>query len=399
MKCGIEVLLESPELLRQLEGRRVALVGHPASVDQKLNHSLHLLHHHPKVNLTCAFGPQHGMMGDKQYNMEESPTYVDQDTGVTVHSLYGDVRRPTDEMMQEFDTVLFDLQDVGCRIYTYVATLVYMLEACAQHGKSLWVLDRPNPVGRPMDGTFLEPQWLSFVGEVETIMQHGLTLGELALWYKEHKQLDMDLQVVNMQGYHPNTAPGWGWDPTLPWVNPSPQIPNLSSCRVYNGTVLLEATHLSEGRGTTVPLQVLGAPQLQVDPMIQYVQDHFADWLKGSVLRKCFFVPFFNKHEHQLCEGLQIHVDVASYDHTKFKPYRLMAGLLKAIRQTQLDFQLWNDFHYEYEKDRSPIHLLTGSTFFKEWVDDSESSKEDFDARMQADITEWEKIRQPYLLY
>ncbi|MBC86290.1 MAG: hypothetical protein CL677_03845 [Bdellovibrionaceae bacterium] len=399
MQLGIEVLLERSEWLNRLKGQRVALLGHPSSTNQKLQHTLELLMGHPEIELSCAFGPQHGMMGDKQYNMEESPTYEDQETGLRIHSLYGDVRRPTDAMMDEFDIVLVDLQDVGCRIYTYVATTIYMMEACAKKGKSIWILDRPNPVGRTMDGSFLSPEWMSFVGEVPTIMQHGLTLGELAQWYCDKEDLNLDLQVVPMEDYNPEQAPGFGWPEPMPWVNPSPQLPNLESCRVYNGTVLLEATHLSEGRGTTIPLQVFGAPQLNANRLIKDLNENYAEWLGGSILRKCFFVPFFNKYEGQLCEGVQIHTDVSSYNHKEFRPYRLMAGIFKSLLSRDEGFDLWNDFHYEYEQDRSPTHLLTGSTFFKDWVDDPSSSVSDFNGYMDRDIKAWDEVRRSYMIY
>jgi uncharacterized protein YbbC (DUF1343 family) len=396
MKLGIECLSDSVEVLSQVKKKRVALVGHPASVDQQLNHSLDIVKQHLGLNLTCAFGPQHGMHGDKQYNMEESPNYVHEGYKIPIYSLYGNIRRPTAAMMQDFDICLFDLQDVGCRIYTYVATLVYMMEACAAHGKAFYLLDRPNPVGRVVDGSYLLPEWKSFVGEVETPMQHGLTLGELGLWYINHAKLDLDFHVVAMEGYDPNKE---AWPKKMPWVSPSPQLPGERPCRVYNGTVLLEATHLSEGRGTTLPLEILGAPELQVEKILSFIDDHFQHWSQYVGLRPCSFVPTFNKYQGELCRGIQIHVDTARYEHNNFRPYRLIAGVLKAIRQVQPEYPLWNNFHYEYEKERSPIHLLTGSTYFKDWVEDSSALANDFDQHLDRDGETWKQERESFLLY
>ncbi|HXN79333.1 MAG TPA: DUF1343 domain-containing protein, partial [Steroidobacteraceae bacterium] len=261
MKFGIDRLLEEGALRKPLAGRRVALLAHPASVTRDLTHSLDALAAVGDMRLTAALGPQHGLRGDKQYNMIESADYVDPVHGIPVFSLYGNVRRPTAQMMDAFDVLLVDLQDLGCRIYTFVTTLRYVLEEAAKHRKAVWILDRPNPAGRPVEGLTLRPGWESFVGAGALPMRHGLTLGELARWFVATLRLDVECQVVPMQGWQPQAAPGYGWPLRgRTWVNPSPNAPNLWMARAYAGSVMLEGTTLSEGRGTTRPLEVLGAP-------------------------------------------------------------------------------------------------------------------------------------------
>jgi len=263
LRFGLDRLLADPALRRPLAGRRVALLAHPASVTRELTHSLDALAALPDLRLSAAFGPQHGLRGDKQDNMVESPDYVDPLLGIPVFSLYGEVRRPTAAMMDSFDVLLVDLQDLGCRIYTFITTLRYVLEEAACHGKSVWVLDRPNPAGRPVEGTLLRSGWESFVGAGPLPMRHGLTMGELANWFVATLKLDVDCRVIDMEGWQPDAAPGYGWPlGERSWINPSPNAPNLWMARAYAGTVMLEGTTLSEGRGTTRPLELFGAPDL-----------------------------------------------------------------------------------------------------------------------------------------
>ena len=263
MKFGIDRLLAEPALRAPLKGRRVALLAHPASVTQDLTHSLDALAACGDMKITAAFGPQHGLRGDKQDNMIESPDFNDPVHGIPVFSLYGEVRKPTDAMMDTFDVILVDLQDLGCRIYTFITTLRYVLEAASKHRKAVWVLDRPNPVGRPVEGLTLRTGWQSFVGAGPLPMRHGLTLGELGLWFIKTLKLDVEYRVIEMQGWQPDAAPGFGWPlGERTWINPSPNAPNLWMARAYAGTVMLEGTTLSEGRGTTRPLEVFGAPDI-----------------------------------------------------------------------------------------------------------------------------------------
>jgi len=234
IQFGLDRLLEDPDLRRPLAGKRIALLAHPASVSRDLTHGLDALAALPDLNITAAFGPQHGLRGDKQDNMVESPDYSDPRHGIPVFSLYGAVRRPTDAMLDSFDVLLVDLQDLGCRIYTFITTLRYVLEAAARQGKAVWVLDRPNPAGRPVEGLRLRPGWESFVGAGPMPMRHGLTLGELARWFIATLKLDVDCQVVTLAGWQPEAAPGYGWPlGQRSWINPSPNAPNLAMARAY----------------------------------------------------------------------------------------------------------------------------------------------------------------------
>jgi len=390
MKFGLERLVEESALRRPLAGRRVALLAHPASTTRDLTHALDALAALPEIRLTAAFGPQHGLRGDKQDNMVESPDFVDPALGIPVFSLYGEVRRPTDAMMGTFDVLLVDLQDLGCRIYTFITTLRYVLEAAAKHGKAVWVLDRPNPAGRPVEGTRLREGWESFVGAGPLPMRHGLTLGELARWFVATLRLDVDCQVVAMEGWQPDATPGHGWPPERTWINPSPNAPNLSMARCYAGTVMLEGTTLSEGRGTTRPLELFGAPDLDPHAILKEMQALAPHWLAGCKLRPCWFEPTFHKHAGKLCAGIQIHVeDPAHYDHAAFKPWRLMALAFKAIRRLHPDYPLWRDFPYEYERDRLAIDLINGSPLLREWVDDPTATAATLDTLAAPDEAAW----------
>ena len=391
MKFGIDRLRAEPALRRPLAGRRVALLAHPASTTRALTHSLDALAAVSDIKLTAAFGPQHGLRGDKQDNMMESPDFIDPAHRIPVFSLYGKVRRPTDAMMDTFDVLLVDLQDLGCRIYTFVTTLRYVLEAAAQHGKAVWVLDRPNPAGRPVEGLTLRPGWESFVGAGPMPMRHGLTLGELARWFVATLNLDVDCRVIEMEGWQPEAAPGYGWPlGEREWINPSPNAPNLSMARCYAGTVMLEGTTLSEGRGTTRPLELFGAPDLDAAALLKEMHALAPHWLTGCKLRPCWFEPTFHKHAGQLCQGIQIHVeDPAHYGHAAFKPWRLMALAFKALRRLRPDYPLWRDFPYEYERDRLAIDLINGSPLLREWVDDPAAVPADLEALARPDEAGW----------
>ena len=400
MKFGIDRLLAEPELRRPLAGRRVALLAHPASVSASLAHSLDALASCPDLQLTAAFGPQHGLRGDKQDNMVETPDFNDPVHGIPVFSLYGEVRRPTDAMMDSFDVLLVDLQDLGCRIYTFITTLRYVLEAAARHGKSVWVLDRPNPIGRPVEGLSLRAGWESFVGAGEMPMRHGLTLGEMGRWFVKRFGLDLDYRVVEMQGWQPDRAPGFGWPlGERTWVNPSPNAPNLWMARCYPGTVMLEGTTLSEGRGTTRPLELFGAPDLDVAAILAEMQRLAPQWLHGCRPRPCWFEPTFHKHSGRLCAGLQLHVEDGSYDHEAFKPWRAQALAFKALRRLRPDYDLWRDFPYEYERERLAIDLINGSELLRRWVDDPAATATDLDAIAAADEKSWQAEREGVMIY
>jgi uncharacterized protein YbbC (DUF1343 family) len=401
VKVGLERLLADKALRRPLAGRRLALLAHPASVTRELTHSLDALAALSDLRLTAALGPQHGLRGDKQDNMIESPDYVDPALGIPVFSLYGTVRRPTAAMLDTFDVLLVDLQDLGCRIYTFITTLRYVLEAAAAHGKSVWVLDRPNPAGRPVEGLALRPGWESFVGAGPLPMRHGLTMGELARWFVAALRLSVDCQVVPMEGWQPDAAPGYGWPLTeRTWVNPSPNAPSLSMARCYPGSVMLEGTTLSEGRGTTRPLELLGAPDLASEQLLGEMQRLAPAWLAGCRLRPCWFEPTFHKHAGELCAGLQVHVeDPLYYLHDAFRPWRLFALAFKALRRLRPDYPLWRDFPYEYEQGRLAIDVINGSELLRGWVDDPAATPADLERLAAADEGAWLAARRAALLY
>ncbi|WP_343520448.1 DUF1343 domain-containing protein [Sphingomonas sp.] len=398
MNFGIDRLLADPALLSQLQGRRVALLAHPASVTADLTHSLDALVA-AGINVSAVFGPQHGVRGDLQDNMMESPDYTDPTYGMPVFSLYGEVRRPTGQSMHTFDLILIDLQDLGCRIYTYVTTLLYMLEAAAQHGKEVWVLDRPNPAGRPVEGLTLLPGWESFVGAGPMPMRHGMTLGEMGSWFIDHFKLDVAYRVIEMEGWAPDAAPGFGWPSERVWINPSPNAANVNMARAYAGTVMLEGTMLSEGRGTTRPLELFGAPDIDAKAVIAEMRRIAPEWLAGCTLRDFWFQPTFHKHVGQLCSGVFIHAEGAGYDHAAFRPWRLQALGFKAIRSLYPDYALWRDFPYEYEFGKLAIDVINGGPGLREWVDDAAAAPGDLDSAAKADESAWEEVRRAFLRY
>jgi len=400
VRFGLDRLLDEPQLRRPLAGRRLALLAHPASVTAGLEHALDALASRDDLRITAALGPQHGLRGDKQDNMMESPDFRDPVHGIPVFSLYGEVRRPTAAMLETFDVLLVDLQDLGCRIYTFITTLRYVLEAAARHGKAVWVLDRPNPVGRPVEGLTLRAGWESFVGAGPMPMRHGLTLGELGHWFIRQLRLDVEYRVVEMQGWQPEHGPGFGWPlDERSWVNPSPNAPNLWMARCYPGTVMLEGTTLSEGRGTTRPLELFGAPGLDTTALLAEMQRLAPEWLRGCRLRPCWFEPTFHKHVGQLCAGVQLHVDDGAYDHGAFRPWRLQALAFKALRRLCPEAELWRDFPYEYEHDRLAIDLINGSDLLRRWVDDPAAMPADLDALALPDECAWRAERDAVLLY
>lgn len=400
MKFGIDRLLADSELRKPLAGRRVALVAHPASVTDRLIHSLDALAACPDIDLTAAFGPQHGLKGDKQDNMVETADELDATYGIPVFSLYGEVRRPTAAMMETADVFLFDLQDLGCRIYTFVTTLLYMLEAAAEQGKSVWVLDRPNPAGRPVEGTSLIPGQESFVGAGPMPMRHGLTLGEMGNWFIRQFGLDVDYRVIAMDDWRSSAAPGFGWPVNRIWINPSPNAANLNMARAYAGTVMLEGTTLSEGRGTTRPLEVLfGAPDINARAVLVEMERLASAWLAGSALRECWFEPTFHKHQGKLCNALMIHAERPFYDHEAFRPWRLQALAFKAIRNLYPDYPIWRDFPYEYEFDRLAIDVINGGPALREWVDDPAALPGDLDAMAGRDEAAWRESVADLLIY
>jgi uncharacterized protein YbbC (DUF1343 family) len=399
MKFGIDRLLAEPELRKPLEGKRVALVAHPASVTLDLTHSLDALIA-AGINVTAAFGPQHGIKGDKQDNMVETADETDPRYRIPLFSLYGEVRRPTGQMMSAADVFLFDLQDLGCRIYTFCTTLLYLLEEAAKHGKEVWLLDRPNPAGRPVEGTLLVPGQESFVGAGPMPMRHGLTMGEMGRWFIHRFGLDVEYRVIEMHDWLPEAGPGFGWPDSRIWINPSPNAASLNMARGYAGTVMLEGATLSEGRGTTRPLEVLfGAPDIDQAAVLAEMRRFAPEWLAGCAIRECWFTPTFHKHSGMLCNALMIHAEGPFYDHLAFRPWRLQALAFKAIRRLYPDYLLWREFPYEYEFNRLAIDVINGGHSLREWVDDAAAAPGDLESLASADEAEWREDIAELLLY
>jgi len=399
VQYGIDRLLADPALRKSLQGQRVALLAHPASVTADLTHSLDALVA-AGLDITGVFGPQHGVRGDLQDNMMESPDFTDPTYGMPVFSLYGEVRRPSGQSMHTFDVMLVDLQDLGCRIYTYVTTLLYVLEAAAAHGKAVWVLDRPNPAGRPIEGTLLRPSWESFVGAGPMVMRHGLTMGEMGHWFIRHFGLDVDYRVIEMDGWDPN-GPGYGWPEGRVWINPSPNAANVNMARAYAGTVMVEGATLSEGRGTTRPLELFGAPDIDAKAVIAEMHRLAPEWLGGCKLREIWFQPTFHKHVGQLNSGVHIHAEGPWYDAEAFKPWRVQALGFKAIRSLYPDYPIWRgtDFKYEYTNDVLAIDVINGGPGLREWVDDAGATAGDLDALAQPEEAAWREEIADLLLY
>ena len=396
---GIDVLLADAALQAKLRGRRIALLAHPASMTAQGQHSLDALAQVPHLRVTAALGPQHGLRGDKQDNMVESADFLDPRHGIPVYSLYGRVRRPTDEMLAHCDVIVVDLQDLGCRIYTFITTLLYVLEAAARLGKAVWVLDRPNPAGRPVEGLSLRKGQESFVGAGVMPMRHGLTFGEMARWFVREYSLAVELQVVAMPQWD-DSAPDHGWPlGQRSWVNPSPNAPSVWMARAYAGTVMLEGTTLSEGRGTTRPLELFGAPDIDGGRVLEEMQRLAPEWLVGCRLRECWFEPTFHKHVGKLCHGIQIHTDDLAYDHLRFQPWRLQALAFKAIRRLWPEYPLWRDFPYEYELERLAIDVINGGPQLREWVDDKAAAPGDLQRLAEADEQAWLERTSELLVY
>ncbi len=399
-KLGIDCLLANPKLIAKLENKRVALLAHPASMTSDFIPTIDALAACKDINLTSCFGPQHGLRGDKQDNMEETGDSIDSKHHIPVFSLYGEVRRPTQAMLDTFDVLLVDIQDVGCRIYTFITTLFYLLEDCQQSKQQIWVLDRPNPAGREIEGVTLEAGQESFVGAAPMPMRHGLTLGEAALWYTAYKRLDTPLKVIAMQGYSMSQPSGYGWpDQQLSWVNPSPNLSTLNSARVFPGTVLLEGTNLSEGRGTTRALEQFGAPDLDIPLILKKMNSLAPEWMQGVRAREVWFEPTFNKYQGELCAGIQLHTDYPEYDPTLFKPFRYIALFLKSIRLLNPDYALWRDFPYEYELERLAFDVINGGSSLREWIDEADAGVAELENRLLADEQDWFRQSKGCYLY
>jgi len=386
VRPGIERLLAGE--VEHLRGPALGLVSHPASVTADLVASDRALLA-AGFDVRALFGPQHGARGEKQDNMIESAPYVDARTGLPVHSLYAEVRKPTPQMLEGLDVLLFDLQDVGVRIYTFVWTMALAMEACAEAGVRFVVLDRPNPIGGVLrEGPLLRPGFESFVGLHPVPLRHGLTCGELAAWLNRERGIGCELEVVTCDGW--TRAMLWE-DTGLPWVLPSPNLPMPDSCRVYPGMVLLEGTNLSEGRGTTRPFELFGAPFLDPHRLAERLEGALGD---GVALRPCHFEPTFQKHAGRICGGGQLHVRDAS----SFRPVRAAVSILAAVRALAGDELRWREPPYEYETEKPPIDILWGGDGLRLGID-AGSDADAILAGAEQEIASFEAEASPYLLY
>jgi uncharacterized protein YbbC (DUF1343 family) len=385
VRLGTDVLIASA----RLRGKRVGVVCNHASVDRGFEHVVDRLAAADGVTLGAIFGPQHGFRSDVQDNMIETPHRADAGRRVPVYSLYSETREPTADMLRGLDALVIDLQDIGARIYTYIYTMANCMRACARHGVPVIVCDRPNPInGVDVEGAALAPGNESFVGQFPIPMRHGMTIGELARLFNGHFGIDARLEVVPMEGWRREM---FADDTGLPWVMPSPNMPTLDTAVVYPGTVLFEGTLLSEGRGTTRPFELVGAPGIEAE---RFAQQMNGMGLPGVFFRPAVFEPTFQKHAKQACGGCQIHVT----DRRTFKPVLTGAALIGAFYRAAPDTPLWRQPPYEYEHDKLPIDILAGSPRFREQIE-AGAGAERMAESWRADEDGFKALRAPFLLY
>lgn len=384
---GLERLLEESEALTR--SARIGLICNQASVDHSYRHAADLLHEHPDINVRALFGPQHGIRGDVQDNMIETEHSIDRKTGLPVHSLYSETREPTDAMLQDIDTLIFDMQDVGCRIYTFVYTLANCMRAAQRLGKRVVVCDRPNPInGVAMAGNILEPEYASFVGQFPLPTRHGMTVGELAQMFNQHFNIGCDLEIIPMEGWRREL---WHDETDAPWVLPSPNMPTLDSATVFPGAVHFEGTQMSEGRGTTRPFELIGAPYVDPDAYAEKLNEL---GLPGVFFRSCVFQPTFQKHAGVSCGGVQIHV----LDREVFEPWLAGIAMAKLAHDMYPNDFLWKVPPYEYVYDKNPFDVISGTAKIREAFEKG-TALDVIEAETKAPLEEFKELREPYLLY
>jgi uncharacterized protein YbbC (DUF1343 family) len=383
---GLEKLLQGGTSFR---GARLGLVCNQASVDHNYQHAADLLHQHPELDLRALFGPQHGIRGDVQDNMIETEHGMDRKTGLPVHSLYSETREPTEAMLRDIDVVVFDMQDVGCRIYTFVYTLANCMRAAKKWGKRVVVCDRPNPIsGAVISGNVLEPEYASFVGQFPIPTRHGMTVAELARMFKDHFNIRCELEVLSMEGWRREY---WHDETDAPWVMPSPNMPTLNSATVFPGTVHFEGTQLSEGRGTTRPFELIGAPYIDPDA---YAANLNALGFPGVFFRSCGFQPTFQKHAGVSCGGVQIHVK----DRKSFEPVITGVALVKLAYDMYPDQFRWKDPPYEYVYDQNPFDVISGTNKIREAIEQG-SQLQEIEGSWKVGLAEFRTLREGYLMY
>ncbi|PYQ20723.1 MAG: DUF1343 domain-containing protein [Acidobacteria bacterium] len=385
VETGLERLLREP---RRLGGQRLGLVANPTAVTSGLDHASLALTRARAFRLVRLFGPEHGVWADAQDLVEVEDTR-DPATGLPVFSLYGRTRVPTPAMLDGLDTVVFDVQDVGSRYYTFIYTMLHVLEAAARDGRRVVVLDRPNPLGGvEVDGNVLDPEYRSFVGWHPLAVRHGLTVGELARMFREECRLDVDLEVVPMRGWR---RPMHFEDTGLPWVLPSPNMPTVDTAFVYPGGCLIEGTNLSEGRGTTRPFELVGAPW--VDPW-RLVNDLTRERIPGARFRPVFFTPTFQKHAGKVCGGAQVHVT----DRKRFPAFLAYLLLIHHARRQNPKAFAWRDPPYEYEYLKRPIDILCGNDRVRRTLDEGRSPRT-LAPGWRREAAAFRRRRARYLLY
>ncbi len=384
---GIEKFLG--ESRSPLRGARVGLICNQASVDHKLNHTADLLRAEQGIKLTSLFGPQHGIRGEVQDNMEETEHSIDAATGLPVHSLYSETREPTEEMLSEVDALIFDMQDVGCRIYTFIYTLANCMRVAGRLNKKVLVCDRPNPItGEFVEGNVLEPEYASFVGQFPIPTRHGMTVGELARMFADHFGIKCELEVVKMEGWERSD---WMDSTDAPWVLPSPNMPTVETATVFPGTVHLEGTQVSEGRGTTRPFELVGAPYIDA---LELAEELGKLSLPGVHFRPCGFRPTFQKHAEKICGGVQIHV----LDRNAFRPVITGVAIVKVIHDLYTEDFRWKNPPYEYVFDKNPFDVIAGTPALREQIEGG-ASLESIQESWVEKLRIFEQARQQYLLY
>jgi uncharacterized protein YbbC (DUF1343 family) len=387
VKTGLEVLFDSR--LDALQGGRIGLIVNPSSIDSRFNHAADLFHQHSQINLTALFGPQHGIRGETQDNMIEWQSFRDKKTGLPAHSLYGETRKPQPEMLEEVDALVFDIQDAGTRVYTFIHTMALAMEAAREHDKKFIVLDRPNPInGFQTEGNILEPEYRSFVGLYPIPMRHGMTVGELAGMFNREFGIDCELEVIKMEGWRREM---YFEDTGLPWVMPSPNMPTVETAVVYPGSVMIEGTLVSEGRGTTRPFEIVGAPYIE---SVALAEELKRENLPGVAFRPLHFQPTFHKFAGEVCGGVQIHVT----DRNLFKPVITGVALISAIHRLHPNDFGWKEPPYEYVYDRSPFDVITGSAKLREQIE-AGATIVDIEAGWRDGLAKFNERRRAYLLY
>lgn len=392
-KQRLHVVLGLEELLTQrlalLRSARVGLICNQASVDHQFQHAADLLHAHPDVKLTALFGPQHGVRGDVQDNMIETAHSVDRATGLPIYSLYSETRDPTEQMLKDVDVLVFDMQDVGCRIYTFIYTLANCMRAARQYGKRVIVCDRPNPIGgAQVAGTVLDPEFTSFVGQFPIATRHGMTTGELAQMFNQHFGIGCELEVVPMVGW---SRECWHDDTDAPWVMPSPNMPTVDTATVFPGSVNFEGTQLSEGRGTTRPFELVGAPYIVPE---EYAKALNAIGLPGVFFRSCVFQPTFQKHARVSCGGVQMHVTARR----QFEPVLTGVALVKVAYDLYSEDFRWKEPPYEYVYNRNPFDVIAGTDSLRTAIEQG-ASLELIEDSWKAPLDQFKSLRQQWLLY